>query len=147
MKNELTADCISCPANGLNRRTFLSMTVLAAASAALACSDSSTAPVTVSGGISLADHPSLANVTGVALVNVEGSPVAIVRTGASSFVALSRICPHQGNLINVSGGEFLCSGHQAQFTLAGTWKGGQQTSNMHSYPITFNAVANTPTIG
>ncbi len=143
--------CNGCGAgaHGMDRRTFLSSTALAAAALALsACGgDALTAPGMVDGTVNIADHPSLAAVNGVALVSISNSPVAVVRTGAATFVALSRVCPHQGNLINVSTNGFLCSGHQAQFTLNGTWRGGQATSNMRSYPISFDASANTLTIG
>jgi nitrite reductase/ring-hydroxylating ferredoxin subunit len=144
-KNEMMDICSGCQSSGMDRRSFLSHSVLAAAALALAgCgADSPTAPASVDGSVSIAEHPALANVNGVALVSISGSPVAVVRTSTSTFVALSRICPHQGNLINVNGNAFLCSGHQAQFTLDGTWKGGQHTSNMRRFNVVFDATANT----
>jgi Rieske Fe-S protein len=70
-----------------------------------------------------------------------------VRTGATSFVALSRVCPHQGATVNTSSGGFTCPRHGARFNLTGTWIGGERTSNMRSYPTTFDAATDTLTIG
>jgi cytochrome b6-f complex iron-sulfur subunit len=81
------------------------------------------------------------------MVNVSGSPFAIVRTDASTYLALSRICPHQGSVVNFTGNGFLCPNHGAQFTETGTWVGGQRTSNLRSYPTTFDSTTGTLTIG
>ena len=135
----------------VGRRVFLSQAVLAAAALALAAcgggGDVPTAPSSVSGTIKVGDFAALANVNGIATTTVSGAQLAIVRTGATTFVALSRICPHQGNLINVSGNGFLCSGHGAQFSATGTWQGGQQTTNMRSYTTSYNASTDILTIG
>jgi hypothetical protein len=87
--------------DGIGRRTFLVQSGILAAIAALsACGLSSgdvTAPSIPSNtSISVSNYPSLANVGGVAMVTIGSAPLAIVRTGTSSFVALSRVCPHQG---------------------------------------------------
>jgi Rieske Fe-S protein len=106
-----------------------------------------TAPSSVSGSIKVADFPSLASVGGVATVSVSGSPVAVVRTGAATFIALSRICPHQGSTISVLSNEFQCPRHGATFNMSGGWIGGQPTGNMFSYPATYAAATDTLTIG
>jgi cytochrome b6-f complex iron-sulfur subunit len=139
------------PSEGIGRRTFLAQSaVLAAAAALAACGAgaSVTAP-TLNGSTSIkvSDYPALANVGGVAMVNVSGSPFAIVRTDASTYLALSRICPHQGSVVNFTGNGFLCPNHGAQFTEIGTWVGGQRTSNLRSYPTTFDSTTGTLTIG
>jgi cytochrome b6-f complex iron-sulfur subunit len=139
------------PSEGIGRRTFLAQSaVLAAAAALAACGAgaSVTAP-TLNGSTSIkvSDYPALANVGGVAMVNVSGSPFAIVRTDASTYLALSRICPHQGSVVNFTGNGFLCPNHGAQFTETGTWVGGQRTSNLRSYPTTFDSTTGTLTIG
>ena len=141
----------SCPiADAIDRRTFVSRAALAAAAAALAaCSigDFPTSPASISGSVDVNSYPALANVGGLATLSLSGTPVAIVRTGTSSFVTLSRICPHQGRTINVSGTGFLCPGHKARYTADGTWAGGQRTSNMHAYPTVYDATTGTLTIG
>jgi Rieske Fe-S protein len=86
-------------------------------------------------------------VGGIALATVSGTPLAIVRTGSTTFLALSRICPHQGATVNLSGNGFLCPRHGAEFDASGTWIGGQRTSSMRSYATTYNAATGTLTIG
>lgn len=140
------------PRSGIGRRTFLAQSAMMAAVAALAaCGVSSgdlTAP-TLSGSttIKVSDQPSLANVGGVALVTIASSPFAIVRTSASTFVALSRICPHQGSTVNQTSSGFLCPNHGAQFSSTGSWVGGQPTSSLRSYATAYDATAGIITIG
>ena len=81
------------------------------------------------------------------MVTIQGSPLAIVRTGTSTYVALSRICPHAGSTVNQSGSGFLCPNHGAQFSATGTWVGGQRTSNLRSYTTSYDAASGTLTIG
>ena len=139
-------------ATGVGRRTFLTRSMLAAAAVALAAcgmgGDSPTAPSNVSGSVRVSDYSALANVGGVAVVSMSGSPVAIVRTGASTFEALSLVCPHQGATIVVnSGGGFTCPGHGARFDANGTWIGGQRTSSMHAYATSYDAGTGVVTVG
>ena len=132
------------------RRTFISQAVLAAAAAALAaCGAGSdpTAPASVGASLKVSDYPALASTGGIALVSVSGARLAVVRTGASSFLALSRVCPHEGGAINQSGSGFLCSKHGAQFSATGTWLGGERTTNMRSYATTYDATTDTLAIG
>ena len=135
----------------IDRRRFVTIGALAAAATALAAcgglGSSITAPSSVSLSLQVSDYAALANVGGVALVNASGSPIAVVRTSTSTFVALSRICPHQGGTIETVSGGFFCPNHGAEFNLAGTWVGGQRTSSMRSYPTTYNAVTGTITVG
>jgi cytochrome b6-f complex iron-sulfur subunit len=86
-------------------------------------------------------------VGGVALVTANGTPLAIVRTGTSSYLALSRSCPHEGATIGTSSGGFTCPRHGAMFNASGTWTGGQRTSSMRSYTTTFDSATGTLTIG
>lgn len=138
---------------GVDRRTFISQAVLAAAATALAAcggsGDGPTSPSTIATtSVSLASYPALAAVGGVTtLTTVNGVPIAVVRTGASSFVALSRRCPHAGTTVNVVSGGFLCPNHGAQFNTAGTWIGGQRTGNLTAYPTSYDAATGELTIG
>ncbi|AHG89334.1 Rieske [2Fe-2S] iron-sulfur domain-containing protein [Gemmatirosa kalamazoonensis] len=135
----------------LDRRTFLSQSLLAAAAAALAAcgaaGDTLTAPASVNSSIDVASYPALASTGGIAVVSLSGTRLAIVRTGTSSFAALSLVCPHEGGSINQNGTGFLCSKHGARFTASGTWTGGERTTNMRSYPATYDATTGTLTIG
>jgi len=143
---------IDAPASGIGRRTFLAQSAILAAAAALAAcgagGDNVTAPtLNSSSTIKVSDYPALANVGGVALVNISGNPFAIVRTDTSTFVALSRVCPHAGSIVNATASGFLCPNHGAQFSKTGQWVGGQRTSSLHSYPATYDATAGTVTVG
>ena len=135
----------------IGRRTFLTQSALLAAAAALAAcaggGDPTAPSLSGQSTIAVSDYQSLATVGGIALVTVQSSPFAIVRTGASSFVALSRVCPHQGSIVNQSGTGFLCPNHGAQFSANGTWAGGQPTSGLRSYATTYNASSGMLTIG
>jgi cytochrome b6-f complex iron-sulfur subunit len=138
--------------DGIGRRTFLAQSALLAAGALLAAcaAGDATAPGTTissTSDIKVSDFPALASVGGIALVNISGNPLAIVRTGDASFITLSRICPHQGSVINPNGSGFLCPGHGAQFSATGQWQGGQRTTNMRSYATSYDAAAGTITIG
>lgn len=145
------SDCSNCE---IGRRTFLIQSALAAAAAALAAcgnigglGDSNNSPnLDGSATIKVSDYPALANVGGVAMVSVSNIPMAIVRTGSSSFLALSRICPHQGGTIGKISNGFQCPVHGATFDQTGHWVGGQPTSNMHAYTTSYDAAAGTLTI-
>jgi len=138
--------------DGIGRRTFLAQSALLAAGALLAAcaAGDATDPGTTinsTSDIKVSDFPALASVGGIALVNIGGNPLAIVRTGDASFVTLSRICPHQGSTINPNGSGFLCPGHGARFSATGQWQGGERTSNMRSYATTYDAATGTIKIG
>ena len=137
---------------GIDRRAFLVRGAMAAAAVALvSCGvgggSDATAPTSVSATVKVSDYPALATVGGVALVTASGSPIAIVRTGSASFVALSRICPHQGATVNSNGSGFTCPRHGARFNSTGTWIGGQSTSSLRSYPTGYDDSSGTITIG
>jgi len=123
-----------------------------AAMALAACGTTSgdflTSPGTVaSTSIKVSDFPALANVGGVATTSASGIPLAIVRTSASTFAVFSRICPHQGTTIDVFNNGFQCPRHGATFNSSGQWIGGQRTTNLTSYPSTYDAASGTLTIG
>ncbi|MCC6930252.1 MAG: Rieske (2Fe-2S) protein [Gemmatimonadaceae bacterium] len=143
----LTAEAVR-----LDRRGFLTQSMLAAAALALAACGSdgvtgTTSPGTVGASIKLSDYASLSAVGGVALVTLSGASLAIVRTGADTFIALSRSCPHEGALVSSTSTGFTCPRHGARFSITGTWTGGQRTSSMRSYTTTYDATAGTVTIG
>ena len=134
---------------GLARRAFLTQGALAAIALALAAcgGDSPVAPDSESSNtIRLADHPALGSVGGVAYVTLGEVSLAVVRTGGSSFVALSRACPHQGALVDATGAGFTCPRHGAQFSTTGEWLGGRQTTNLVSYPVQYQAQHGTLTV-
>jgi nitrite reductase/ring-hydroxylating ferredoxin subunit len=138
--------------DGIGRRTFLVQSGILAAIAALnACGmgggDVTSPTIPANTSISISSYPTLANVGGVAMVTIGSAPLAIVRTGTSSFLALSRVCPHQGGIVQLQGSDFVCPQHGATFNLSGTWIGGQRTSSLHSYTTSYDATSGTLTIG
>jgi Rieske Fe-S protein len=139
------------PADAIGRRTFIAQSALLAATAFLAAAcggEIATAPTTISSTtLRVSDYPALASVGGIALVTISGSPFAVVRTSDTGFVTLSRVCPHQGNIVNQNGSGFLCPGHGARFSANGTWIGGQNTSSLRSYATTYDATAGTIVVG
>ena len=155
-------DCADCPIapnalvllpgepGVLGRRTFLTRAMLSAAALALAACGSgggTTAPFSGTVSLNINNYPALANVGGVALVTLNGSPVALVRNSTTSVLALSRVCPHQGGTINTGNGGFICTRHGAEFNLSGQWVGGQPTSNMQSLATTFDPGTGALTVG
>lgn len=145
--------CAACAARGeptVDRLTFLKQSAAAIAAVALAACGGSTltAPSSLSSTtVSIANNPALATVGGVVTMQIDGSPVAVVRESTTTFAAFSLICPHQGSTVQNQGTGFYCPGHGAMFTLAGQWTGGQRTSNLRSYPTTYDTLANTVTVG
>ena len=118
----------------------------AAALAACGAMDSTSPRLSESVDITVADYPALATVGGIALVSAGGERLAIVRIGSSSYAALSRVCPHQGGIVNVNGSGFRCPEHGATFSASGAWTGGQRTSSLHAYSTSFNATGGVLTV-
>lgn len=138
-------------AEGIGRRTFLVQSGILAAIAALsACgslgSDATSPSVPTNSSINVNNYPALANVGGVAMVTLGSAPVAIVRSSTSSFLALSRVCPHQGGIVQLSGNDFVCPIHGATYNLSGQWIGGQRASSLHQYATSYDPTTGTLTI-
>lgn len=145
----------------LDRRDFLTKSFLTAVAGVLAGSvtacgqglwaDNPTAPTGLAGGgttLQLANFPALANVGGIVRVDGgTGTPLAVARTGASTFVAVSMVCTHQGTTVNIVNGGFTCPNHGAMFAADGHWTGGQVTTNLVTYPVVYDQVTGTLQIG
>jgi Rieske Fe-S protein len=120
----------------LNRREFLASAAVAAAALASieGCGDGQIGPSAPAAGgsvaaqIRLSDYPGLANVG--TLVRVQGQPIGIVRTGASSFVASSTICTHEGCDTAVHNNQFACPCHDSLFSATGDLLRGPATRNL-----------------
>lgn len=145
----------ACAACGVSRRTFLSAATLATLAAVAAVLDgcsSLTGPSGFGAGggpitARLSNYPALSAVGGVARVDGgSGSPTALVRTGSSSFTALSMICTHQGFTIDIAGSGFICPNHGAQYSKTGAWIGGQPASQLQTFGATYDATAGTVVI-
>ena len=137
----------------LNRRDFLAKAAFAAAAlaAAEACGDGQIGPtqVTIGAGtsIKIADFPELAT-TGT-LVDV-GDSRAVIRTGPTSFLALSKICTHEGCETDVTNNRLECPCHGSIFANDGSVIRGPSTggtiSHLQVLATTFDAASGTLTI-
>lgn len=143
---------LDTPANHnseISRRTFLAQSAIVAAAAALAAcaAGADTTAPSIPSGTTLNVNSLTFDSNGVALATLSGAQLAVVRMSATSFVVLSRVCPHQGGIVNPVGASgFLCPNHGAEFSLSGQWQGGQHTTNLHSYATTFDATTGILTI-
>jgi Rieske Fe-S protein len=144
--------CAECAQKaGTSRREFIATSAASAVAALLlaACGASSATGVNsgpVSLSVQLSNYPGLVKIGGIARVDSGGTPVAAVRTGASTFAAFSLICPHFGCTVGINGSSFLCPCHGAQFASTGNWIGGQPTSNLRSLNASYNATSGALTI-
>jgi cytochrome b6-f complex iron-sulfur subunit len=137
----------------LNRREFLAKTALAAAALAAVegCGDGQIGPTAVAAGagitIKLSDFPGLATIG--TLVDV-GHSRAVMRTGASTFVGLSKICTHEGCETDVRNNRFECPCHNSIFSSSGAVvrgpTGGGSVTNLPTRDVKFDAATNTLTI-
>jgi len=143
---------------GLDRRSFLTRSTLAAVAAVLAsaCGDgliggrlpTGLTQLPASGlPFKVSDYPALGQVGGIVRVDTAAGPIALVRTATTSYAALSMICTHQGSTVNIVGSGFTCPNHGAQFNATGQWTGGQQTSSLVAFPTSFDATTGLLTVG
>ena len=140
----------------LPRREFLSQATLTAVAVVLAACSGGGGGVTgpsaapnpdpgpgTSGttlSITLASFSALANVGGIAAVgNLGSKPVAVVRTGATAYTALSRICTHAGCDINVASGGFSCPCHGSQFDSQGKATVGPAEAALQRFNVAVSA--------
>jgi len=133
MSDETDLECGKESLDAIDRRAFLTSSAMAALLLSLpSCADLTGPDVGPSIGhtITVADFPDLTAVGGVVFVSLDGSPLALVRAGDASFLALSRVCPHKGSLVNEAAGGFVCPRHGARFDADGTWIGGQLPTSL-----------------
>jgi Rieske Fe-S protein len=144
---------MSCE-NCINRRAFIAVAANAAGLTALAsCGDGELSvlapeffpgefdPITVT----VADFPALAN-TG-ALVAIPGRSFAVQRTGATTFLALSMRCTHQGCIVGITSSQqqLLCPCHASRFALDGSVVNGPNTGGSITPLPQFNTSYNPAT--
>jgi len=84
--------------------------------------------------------PELAKVGGsVSIGDVKGRPVAITRTGASSYIAFSLSCPHQQVTLTRTQSGWKCEsdngGHGSEFKVNGDLVMGPATSRLPKVPM------------
>jgi Rieske Fe-S protein len=85
--------------------------------------------------VTVAKVPGLAKVGGVVnLGTVKGAPVAVVRTGASTYKAINLSCTHQGTTVNQTGSSWTCPSHGSQFALDGALRRGPAETSLGTVP-------------
>lgn len=148
----------------VDRRAFLASSTMMAVGALLAtaCGDGQigvgvTAPDNVSGAVKISDHPALANVGGIVRVDIprrddpsKTTPVAILKASATQFRAFSMVCPHQGTVIGIVSGGFLCPNHEARYSSTGAVlsppSDGGSTSALKEFAVVADLTAGTLSI-
>jgi Rieske Fe-S protein len=81
----------------------------------------------------------------VRIGNVKGKPVAITRTGASTYVAFNLLCPHQGVTVEKSENGWKCAAHGSEFDKDGALSLGPATSDLPAVPMKISR--NVATVG
>lgn len=139
----------------LNRRDFLTKSALAAAALVVVdgCGDGQIGPTAATLGsgltIKVADFPTLA--TQGVLVDI-GRARAVVRTGDTTFLGLSRICTHQGceAAVDRSANQIHCPCHDSVFSATGDVVHGPNTGDtigpLNKLTVVFDATAGTLTV-
>ena len=144
----------------LSRREFLSRSTLAVAGAAAmaaGCGDghfgpTALRPTTNTISVKVASFPGLATVGQPVKLSHSVGLIAVKRTGASTFSAVSTVCTHQGCEIDVTGASFECPCHNSRFDSDGhVTRQPQGTSgsatNLPTYTTKYDSATDTLTIG
>ena len=133
----------------IGRREFVARTSMGLSALLLAsCAGADTSPLSGSVIVPVANYSALATTGGIVRVNESSTPIALERTGATTFAAFALICPHQGSTVGVTGGSipFICPNHGAQFNAAGKNIGGQPTGSLGTYTAVYDSATNSVTI-
>ncbi|CAB4533256.1 MAG: Rieske 2Fe-2S domain-containing protein [Actinobacteria bacterium] len=86
--------------------------------------------------VKLKNLPELSKVGGsVGIGNIKGKPVAITRTGDSSYVAFSLSCPHQKVTVSWEGNGWVCGAHGSEFEADGDLVLGPATTRLPRVPM------------
>nr|WP_295932659.1 Rieske (2Fe-2S) protein [uncultured Dyadobacter sp.] len=74
--------------------------------------------------------------------------VLVAKTTAGSYVALSKICTHEGNTVAYRSGsnDVFCQTHGSTFSIAGVVTNGPAATPLKTYTITVSSDGNTLTV-
>jgi Rieske Fe-S protein len=87
--------------------------------------------------VTTASGSPIAAVGSAAVVQYGSGSLLLAHTAASTFVAVSAVCPHQGCLINgFSGGSYVCPCHGSTFSTSGQVTRGPANANLRTFAIT-----------
>ena len=86
--------------------------------------------------VSLRKIPALSAVgSAVQIGTIKDAPVAISRTGASTYIAFSLRCPHQGVPVEKTESGWRCEAHGSEFEADGDLVLGPATTRLKRVPI------------
>ena len=90
--------------------------------------------------ISLSSYPSLKKVDGQAYVKSTVGKLIVVRTGTSSFIALSSVCTHAGCTVSFdsSHSRFDCPCHGSEFSESGSVLRGPARTALKKYSCSYS---------
>lgn len=74
--------------------------------------------------------------------------VLVAKTTAGSYIALSKICTHEGNPVTYRSGsnDIFCQTHGSTFSIAGAVTNGPAATPLKTYTVTVSADGNTLTV-
>ena len=74
--------------------------------------------------------------------------VLVAKTTAGSYVALSKICTHEGNPVQYRSGsnDVFCQTHGSTFSIAGAVTNGPAATPLKTYTVTVSSDGNTLTV-
>jgi len=86
--------------------------------------------------IRVKDIPKVVGVgSSVQIGKVKGQPVALFRTGPSTFAAFSLLCPHQGVTLTQDESGWVCQAHGSKFEKDGALNFGPATTDLPAVPV------------
>jgi cytochrome b6-f complex iron-sulfur subunit len=111
--------------------------------------DGSVTPTNGMALIPFAMFPALNNVGDGVVIDVDGAPIAVIRTGATTASALSAKCTHQGCTVEVQAGDpqLTCPCHGSTFSINGAVIQGPARTALRTYAATVGSDGVTVAIG
>jgi cytochrome b6-f complex iron-sulfur subunit len=98
--------------------------------------------------LTAAANAALRDVDGARIITVNGRPLIVVRTGDTTFAALSAVCTHAGCTVRyaVSAHDIACPCHGSTFALDGKVTRGPAVLPLAQFMATFDATTQILTI-
>jgi Rieske Fe-S protein len=92
-------------------------------------------------------YPALQTTGGGVVVDSARGPLAVMRTGASTAVALAAVCTHQGCTLEYANGPLYCPCHGAEFDANGAAIVGPARAPLKMWTATVDADGIAVTLG
>ncbi|CAN5165696.1 hypothetical protein BH09GEM1_BH09GEM1_23000 [soil metagenome] len=150
-EQHLNGGCERC----LTRRDFLGRVALVASAviaAGCSASDLTVGSGSIAGGsitFKPSDYAGLATAGQPVEVRTStgtASGIAVVRTSATTFLALSMACTHEGTKVQITGQTFSCPNHGARFNSTGAVTLGPANRSLVQRTVAYDAAADMITV-